>query len=81
MLSGIAVLLIERVGGRGLTLASTFSQFACFLIISSLLRYPDSSAQGKEYASASVAFFFLYFGSFGIGMLRIPCLYPTTPYR
>ncbi|OKL56481.1 hypothetical protein UA08_08106 [Talaromyces atroroseus] len=77
MFSGIAVLLIERVGRRGLMIASTFSQFACFLVITILLRYSEASDQGKEYASASVAFFFLYFGSFGIGMLGIPWLYPT----
>lgn len=58
-------------------LASTFGQFACFLIISILLHYSNVSPQSKEYASASVSFFFLYFGSFGIGMLGIPWLYPT----
>lgn len=75
--SGIAVLLIERVGRRGLMLISTFSQFVCFLVISILLRYSGASANGEKYASASVAFFFLYYGAFGIGMLAIPWLYPT----
>ncbi|KAJ5683382.1 hypothetical protein N7462_006547 [Penicillium macrosclerotiorum] len=75
--SGIAVLLIERVGRRGLMMISTFGQFICFLVISVLLRYSDASGQGNNYASASVAFFFLYYGAFGIGMLGIPWLYPT----
>ncbi|KAJ5930901.1 sugar transporter [Penicillium verhagenii] len=75
--SGIAVLLVEKVGRRGLMLISTFGQFACFLIISILLCFSESSAQGEKYASASVAFFFLYYGAFGIGMLGIPWLYPT----
>ena len=75
--SGIAVLLIERVGRRGLMLISTFGQFVCFLVISILLRYSAANAEGEKYASASVAFFFLYYGAFGIGMLAIPWLYPT----
>jgi hypothetical protein len=75
--SGIAVLLVERVGRRGLMMISTFGQFICFLVISILLRYSEASAQGEKYASASVAFFFLYYGAFGIGMLGIPWLYPT----
>lgn len=60
-------------------LISTFSQFACFLIITILLRYSAISdeVQGEKYASAAVAFFFLYYGAFGIGMLAIPWLYPT----
>ncbi|KAJ5097334.1 general substrate transporter [Penicillium angulare] len=58
--SGLAVLLVERLGRRGLMMISTFGH-----------------NDGQKYASASVAFFFLYYGAFGIGMLGIPWLYPT----
>ncbi|KAJ5561274.1 hypothetical protein N7461_000035 [Penicillium sp. DV-2018c] len=77
--SGMAVLLIERMGRRGLMLLSTFAQFLCFLVITVLLRYAESSpgGMGKVYGDASVAFFFLYYGAFGIGMLGVPWLYPT----
>lgn len=75
--SGIAVLLIERMGRRGLMLLSTFGQFVCFLVITVLLRYSATSDNGSVYGNASVAFFFLYYGAFGIGMLGVPWLYPT----
>ena len=57
--AGLAVLLVERMGRRGLMILSTFGQFLCFLIITILLAYSEKSANGKKYASASVAFFFL----------------------
>ncbi|KAJ5815829.1 Major facilitator superfamily domain general substrate transporter [Penicillium robsamsonii] len=75
--SGVAVLLIERMGRRGLMLLSTLGQFACFLIITVLVRYVETSDNGSVYGNASVVFFFLYFGAFGIGMLGVPWLYPT----
>ena len=75
--AGIAVLLIERMGRRGLMLLSTFGQFVCFLVITVLLRYSETSENGSVYGNASVAFFFLYYGAFGIGMLGVPWLYPT----
>lgn len=57
---------------------STASQFVCFLVITILLRFSEiGGAAGQRYASASVAFFFLYYGAFGIGMLGVPWLYPT----
>ncbi|KAL1989986.1 hypothetical protein VTN49DRAFT_7183 [Thermomyces lanuginosus] len=75
--SSLAILLVERMGRRGLMLASTFGQFLSFLIITILLRYADDTPRGEKVASASVAFFFLYFASFGLGMLGVPWLYPT----
>lgn len=54
-------------------------QFACYLIITILLRYneKDGYPHQKEVASASVAFFFLYYIFFGIGFQGVPWLYPT----
>ncbi|KAJ5106058.1 hypothetical protein NUU61_003405 [Penicillium alfredii] len=65
--SGLAVLLVERMGRRGLMMLSTAGQFVCFLVITILLRFSETSPDGKKFASASVAFFFLYYGAFGIG--------------
>lgn len=70
----VAVIMVERFGRRGLMLISTFGQFACFLIITILLRLAENDA---KYGTASVAFFFLYYIAFGIGMLGVPWLYPT----
>ncbi|KAI5465277.1 general substrate transporter [Mariannaea sp. PMI_226] len=75
--SGVAVTLVEKWGRRGLMLVSTFGQFLTFLIITILLRYAENSENGDRYGSASIAFFFLYFISFAMGMLGVPWLYPT----
>lgn len=77
IVSGIAIPLVEKIGRRGLMLWSTFIQFLCFLIITILLRFAENSANGKIIASASIAFFFLYYIGFGLGMLGVPWLYPT----
>ncbi|EJD45345.1 general substrate transporter [Auricularia subglabra TFB-10046 SS5] len=73
----LAVPLVERWGRRGLMLMSTLGQFLAFLIITILLRFAESSSNGEKIASASIAFFFLYFMAFGLGMLGVPWLYPT----
>ncbi|KAJ5716260.1 hypothetical protein N7493_008171 [Penicillium malachiteum] len=77
--SGLAVLLIERMGRRGLMLLSTAGQFFCFLVITILLKFNETTSdpESKKFGSASVAFIFLFHGAFGIGMLGIPWLYPT----
>ncbi|KAF2654285.1 hypothetical protein K491DRAFT_679867 [Lophiostoma macrostomum CBS 122681] len=78
IVSGIAIPLVERVGRRGLMLASTAGQGLCFFIITVLLRYANHDTSGGQViASASIAFFFLYYIAFGIGMLGVPWLYPT----
>ena len=77
IVSGLAIPLVERVGRRGLMLWSTLIQGLCFLIITVLLRYSENSSNGKAIASASIAFFFLYYMGFGLGMLGVPWLYPT----
>lgn len=69
-----AVTLVEGFGRRGLMLLSIFGQFASFLIITILLRYAEFD---PVYGTASIAFFFLFHVSFGIGMLGVPWLYPT----
>jgi hypothetical protein len=69
--------LVERWGRRGLMLLSTAGQGLAFLIITILLRFSELSSNGSAIASSSIAFFFLYYIFFGIGMLGVPWLYPT----
>jgi hypothetical protein len=69
--SGLAVLLVERMGRRGLMILSTFGQFLCFLIITILLRFAETSSNGKAWGSASVAFFFLVSPWHEYGSLKI----------
>lgn len=64
--SGLAVLLVERMGRRGLMMLSTFGQGLCFLIITILLSFSQNGINPKAFGSASVAFFFLVSTSFKI---------------
>ncbi|KAJ9374528.1 hypothetical protein DTO282E5_611 [Paecilomyces variotii] len=73
----LSVPLVEHWGRRWLMMISTLGQLLCFLIITILLRFAESRPTGSAVASASVAFFFLFYISFGLGMLGIPWLYPT----
>jgi hypothetical protein len=75
--SSAAVLLVEKWGRRGLMLVSTAGQLLAFLVITVLLSLAESSTNGEVYSKASIAFFFLFFIAFGIGMLGVPWLYPT----
>lgn len=77
IISSSAILLVERLGRRGLMLMSTAGQLFSFLIITILLRYASPTGNGAKAASASIAFFFIYYISFGMGMLGVPWLYPT----
>lgn len=68
---------VERWGRRSLMLLSTAGQGLCFLVVTILLRYADDTNTGRKIATASIPFFFLYYISFGAGMLGVPWLYPT----
>ncbi|KAJ6008674.1 Major facilitator superfamily domain general substrate transporter [Penicillium canescens] len=68
-----AAAIVERVGRRGLMMMSGFGQFVSFLVITILLYMAKTNI---VYATASVAFFFFYHIAFGMGMLRVPWLYP-----
>ncbi|KAF9771622.1 hypothetical protein IL306_010732 [Fusarium sp. DS 682] len=69
--------LVERWGRRSLMLISTAGQGLSFLIITVLLRYGSPPKGEQKAAEASIAFFFIYYIAFGIGMLGVPWLYPT----
>lgn len=77
LFTSLAVPLVERWGRRGLMLFSTAGQCFSFLVITILLHFSATSPNGEKIASASIAFFFLFFITFGMGMLGVPWLYPT----
>lgn len=60
-------------------MVSTGIQFFCFFMLTILLYYSprDGFAGLPEAAEAAIAFFYLYYIGFGLGMLGIPWLYPT----
>lgn len=70
--SGVAVPMVERWGRRGLMLLSTAGQFLSFLVITILLYFSENSPNGGTFGKASIAFFFLYYIAFGMGMLGVP---------
>lgn len=79
LFSLVAIPNVERWGRRYLMMFGALGQGICYLIITVLLRY--SQVEGfpsqKEVASASIAFFFLYYVFFGIGWQGVPWLYPV----
>ena len=79
LFSLLAIPNVERWGRRNLMMYAAAGQCICYVFITVLIRYsslPGYSHQ-KEVASASVAFFFLYYVFFGIGWQGVPWLYPT----
>jgi MFS family permease len=79
LFSFISIPNIEKWGRRNMMLYASLGQGCCYLLITILLRFneKDGYAHQNEVASASIAFFFLYYVFFGIGWQGVPWLYPT----
>lgn len=77
--AAIAAPAVERFGRRVMMMVSTGIQFFCFFMLTILLYYsPREGFAGlPKAAEAAIAFFYLYYIGFGLGMLGIPWLYPT----
>ncbi|KAJ5730665.1 uncharacterized protein N7483_005173 [Penicillium malachiteum] len=75
----IGVMNIEKWGRRRLFMICALGQGFCYLLITVLLRFNEKEgyAHSKEVASASIAFFFLYYVFFGTGFQGIPWLLPV----
>ncbi len=83
LFSMIGIPNVERWGRRKMIMYAAAGQCFCYLIITVLIRYSEKngySGQGQV-ASASVAFFFLYYVFFGIGFQGVPWLYVSTARR
>lgn len=79
LFSLIGIPNVERWGRRKMLMYAAAGQFFSYLMITILLglnEQPDFGPK-KQVASASVAFFFLYYVFFGIGFQGVPWLYPT----
>lgn len=79
LFSLIGVPNVERWGRRKMLMYAAAGQGFCYLIITVLIRYSEKPgyAHAQQAASASVAFFFLYYVFFGIGFQGVPWLYPA----
>lgn len=74
LFSLIGIPNVERWGRRNMMIFAATGQSVCYLLITVLLRYNEKPGypHAHEVASASVAFFFLYYVFFGIGMQGVP---------
>lgn len=75
----VGIANIERWGRRRLFMICALGQGLCYLLITILLRFNEKEgyAHSREVASASIAFFFLYYVFFGCGFQGIPWLLPV----
>ena len=79
LFSLIGIPNVENWGRRRMMMFACAGQGFCYLCITILIKFsqdPDYDAQ-KQVASASIAFFFLYYIFFGIGLQGVPWLYPV----
>ena len=70
LFSLIGIFYVEQWGRRKLMMYGCAGMCFCYVFTTSLVRFNelDGYAHQKQVASASVAFFFLYYVFFGIGM-------------
>lgn len=74
----LAYFVIERYGRRRVMMISAAACCTCWVIIALVLglteRFPNNS---YNFGAVAVTFFFVFFASFGMGVLGVPWLYPT----
>ncbi|KAF2256706.1 sugar transporter STL1 [Trematosphaeria pertusa] len=73
----LAYFVIERYGRRKVMMCSAAACSTCWIVIAISLGL--SAHGGNEYklGIVAVSFFFVFFASFGMGVLGVPWLYPT----
>lgn len=74
LFSLIGIPNVERWGRRMLLMFGAAGMCFCYIFITALIRFNEMPEypHRQEVASASVAFFFLYYVFFGIGMQGVP---------
>ncbi|KAM0709556.1 hypothetical protein Q7P35_003595 [Cladosporium inversicolor] len=73
----LAYFVIERYGRRKVMMWSAAACSICWICISIALGLSEKGGDSYVLGSVAVAFFFLFFASFGMGVLGVPWLYPT----
>ncbi|KAK3393910.1 general substrate transporter [Podospora didyma] len=81
LFSLIGIPNVEKWGRRRMMMYCAFGQGICYMAITICIRYNKADFLGpalqRQFAEASIAFFFLYYVFFGIGWQGVPWLYPT----
>ena len=73
----LAYFVIERYGRRRVMMCSAAACSVCWICIAIALGLSENGGDSYVLGSVAVAFFFLFFASFGLGVLGIPWLYPS----
>ncbi|KAG9781132.1 general substrate transporter, partial [Aureobasidium melanogenum] len=76
--SFLAYFVIERYGRRRVMICSAAACSTCWTVISIALGLSETGkANDYKMGALATTFFFVFFASFGLGVLGVPWLYPT----
>ncbi|KAF2710604.1 sugar transporter STL1 [Pleomassaria siparia CBS 279.74] len=73
----LAYFVIERFGRRRVMMCSAAACSTCWIVIAISLGLSAHGGDSYKLGIVAVSFFFLFFASFGMGVLGVPWLYPT----
>lgn len=73
----LAYFVIERYGRRKVMMFSAGACSICWIVIAIATGLSEKGGDSFVLGSVAVAFFFVFFASFGMGVLGVPWLYPT----
>lgn len=73
----LAYFVIERFGRRKVMMCSALACSVCWVVIAIATGLSAKGGDSYVLGSVAVAFFFVFFASFGMGVLGVPWLYPT----
>ena len=73
----LAYFVIERYGRRSVMMTSAAACSICWIVIAISQAQVAHGGDSYKLGIVGVSFFFLFFASFGMGVLGVPWLYPT----
>jgi MFS family permease len=73
----LAYFVIERYGRRKVMMTSAAACSICWIVIAASQGQTEKGGDSYKLGIVAVAFFFVFFASFGMGVLGVPWLYPT----
>ncbi|KAJ4336963.1 hypothetical protein N0V87_004982 [Didymella glomerata] len=73
----LAYFVIERYGRRKVMMCSAAACSICWIVIAAAQGQTEAGGDSYKLGIVAVSFFFIFFASFGMGVLGVPWLYPT----
>ena len=73
----LAYFVIERYGRRSVMMTSAAACSTCWIVIAITQAKVAEGGDSYKLGIVGVSFFFVFFASFGMGVLGVPWLYPT----